>query len=48
MPGIEIGEFAVPDHVENYEEKLASLREERRAYLAAFEDLDEEITEAVY
>ncbi|MFO7927438.1 phosphoenolpyruvate carboxykinase (ATP) [Natronomonas sp.] len=48
VPGMDIERFAVPDHVENHEEKLADLREERRAYLAAFEELDEDITEAVY
>ncbi len=48
VPGMDIEEFAVADHVQNYEEKLAELREERRAYLSGFEDLDEEIAEAVY
>ncbi|MFB6161708.1 MAG: phosphoenolpyruvate carboxykinase (ATP) [Haloferacaceae archaeon] len=48
VPGMDVGEFAVPDHVEDYERRLADLRAERRAYLATFDDLDEEIERAVY
>ena len=48
VPGVAIEEFHPADHVDDYEEQLAELREERRDYLAAFEDLDETIREAVY
>jgi phosphoenolpyruvate carboxykinase (ATP) len=48
VPGLDIDAFAVPDHVEDYERRLAELREERRAYLASFDDLDEAIEAAVY
>ncbi|TKR25774.1 phosphoenolpyruvate carboxykinase (ATP) [Natronomonas salsuginis] len=48
VPGMDIEQFAVSDHVEDCEEKLADLRAERRAYLAAFEELDNEIEAAVY
>ncbi len=48
VPGIDIDDFVVPDHVENYEQKLRELRAERSAYLTAFEELDEEIQNAVY
>ncbi len=48
VPGIDIGEFAISDHVENYEQQLSRLREERREYLSQFETLDEDIVDAVY
>jgi len=48
VPGMEIGAFAVADRVEDYERKLRALREERRRYLAGFEDLDDAIEGAVY
>ena len=48
VPGMDIGAFAVTDHVDGYEEKLRELRAERREYLAAFEELDDSIEDAVY
>ncbi|WP_299233009.1 phosphoenolpyruvate carboxykinase (ATP) [Natronomonas sp.] len=48
VPGMDIDEFAVPDHVENYETKLRELRADRAEYLSEFEELDESIEDAVY
>lgn len=48
VPGMAIEEFRLAANHEEYDEKLAALREERREYLAAFESLREEIREAVY
>ena len=48
MPGLDVAEYYVPDHVDGYAEAAGSLREERRAYLEQFEDLDPEITNATY
>ncbi|THE63449.1 phosphoenolpyruvate carboxykinase (ATP) [Salinadaptatus halalkaliphilus] len=48
VPGIEIDDYYVPDHLEDYETALEDLRDERRTYLAQFEDLREEIADAVY
>ena len=48
VPGMEIEAFAVEDHVENLDEQLATLRTERHAHLATFEDLDGEIEDAAY
>ncbi len=48
VPDIDIGAFAVPDHVDEYERKVRDLRSERREYLSEFEDLDEAIRDAVY
>ena len=48
VPGIDIGAFGVAENVSGYEGRLADLREERRAYLAAFEDLDSDVLDAVY
>ncbi|WP_247728702.1 phosphoenolpyruvate carboxykinase (ATP) [Halovivax limisalsi] len=48
VPGIDVEEFYVPDHVSDFEDAIASLREERRAYLAEFPELREEIVDAVY
>ena len=48
VPELEIEEFYVPDHVDDYEEAVADLRAERREYLEQFDDLREEITDAVY
>ena len=48
VPGIDIEQFAVPDHVDDYGEKLRELRAERRAYLATFDELYEDIKAAVY
>ncbi|AEH37854.1 phosphoenolpyruvate carboxykinase (ATP) [Halopiger xanaduensis] len=48
VPGLDVEEYYVPDHVDDYEDAAADLRAERRAYLEQFEDLREEITDAVY
>ncbi len=48
VPGLDIAEYYVPDHVDDYEDAAAELREERREYLAVFEDLDEGIRDATY
>jgi phosphoenolpyruvate carboxykinase (ATP) len=48
VPGLDAGAFAVADHVADHERKLRALREERRRYLAGFEDLDDDIEDAVY
>jgi phosphoenolpyruvate carboxykinase (ATP) len=48
VPGMDIGAFAVPDHVDDYEEKLRELRDDRRDYLSTFDTLDESIEDAVY
>lgn len=48
VPGIDIDAFGVAENVEGYEGRLAALREERRAYLAAFGDLDSDVLDAVY
>ncbi len=48
IPGLNIEEYSVTAHVENYEQQLAELRAERREYLSQFETLDEEIADAVY
>ena len=48
VPGMEIEEFAVADRVTDHERRLRELREERRAYLAEFADLDRTIEGAVY
>jgi phosphoenolpyruvate carboxykinase (ATP) len=48
VPGMEISEFAVADNVENLDEKLAQLRTERRTHLDTFEELADEIRDAVY
>ncbi|MFB6097113.1 MAG: phosphoenolpyruvate carboxykinase (ATP) [Haloferacaceae archaeon] len=48
VPGIDIDEFHVPEHVEDYERKREELEEERRAYLEEFADLDERIRDATY
>ena len=48
VPGIDIGAFGVADNVEDYESRLADLRAERRAYLEAFDDLSDDVVDAVY
>jgi phosphoenolpyruvate carboxykinase (ATP) len=48
VPDIDIEAFRVPDCVPGYEDRLADLREERAECLAAFADLDDEVTDAVY
>ena len=48
VPGMDIDAFRVAEHVETPERRLRELRAERRAYLAAFAELDDEIADAVY
>ncbi|MFC6990786.1 phosphoenolpyruvate carboxykinase (ATP) [Haladaptatus sp. GCM10025707] len=48
VPGIDITEFYVPDHVEDFDQQQIDLRGERLAHLTQFEDLDSEILDAVY
>lgn len=48
VPGMDIEEFAVGDNVDDLDEKLAQLRAERRAHLSTFDDLDDDIQDAVY
>ncbi len=48
VPGTEIDAFRPEENVTDYGSKLAALREERRAYLAGFETLREEICDSVY
>ena len=48
VPGLNIEDYSVADHVENYEQQLANLRAERREYLSQFETLDDDIADAVY
>ncbi|GAB3663768.1 phosphoenolpyruvate carboxykinase (ATP) [Halopiger thermotolerans] len=48
VPGLDVEEYYVPDHVDDYEDAAADLRAERRAYLEQFDDLREEIKDAVY
>ncbi len=48
VPGLDIEEYYVPDHVDEYDEALSELRADRRAYLKEFDELREEIVDAVY
>jgi len=48
VPEMNVEDYRVPDHVEDYEQAAADLREERRAYLRQFEDLDDDVVSAVY
>lgn len=48
VPGMDIESFAIPDHVDEYKQKLRDLRADRRTYLAEFEELDEEIKDCIY
>ncbi|KMT45850.1 phosphoenolpyruvate carboxykinase [Halostagnicola sp. A56] len=48
VPGLAIEEYYVPDHVDDYDDALSSLRADRRAYLEAFGELRDEIVDAVY
>jgi phosphoenolpyruvate carboxykinase (ATP) len=48
VPGVDVDGLYPPEHFEDYERALAELRAERRAYLAQFETLAEEIKDAVY
>jgi phosphoenolpyruvate carboxykinase (ATP) len=48
VPGIDVEPFYPPTHYEDFEGELESLRAERRSYLEQFENLSEEIIDAVY
>ncbi|WP_049925100.1 phosphoenolpyruvate carboxykinase (ATP) [Halopiger goleimassiliensis] len=48
VPGLEIDDYYVPDHVADYDDAVADLRAERREYLSQFDDLRDEIADAVY
>ena len=48
VPGLDVGAFAVADHVADHERTLRALREERRRYLEGFDDLDDAVVDAVY
>ncbi|RQH02540.1 phosphoenolpyruvate carboxykinase (ATP) [Natrarchaeobius oligotrophus] len=48
VPGLDVDEYYVPDHVDEYAEKAADLRDERRAYLERFDELESEIVDAAY
>ena len=48
MPGVDIERFSVPDRVEDFGSAQAELREERLRYLDQFEDLDDDIVDAIY
>ncbi|ELZ10300.1 phosphoenolpyruvate carboxykinase [Natrialba aegyptia DSM 13077] len=48
VPELDIEDYYVPDHVDDYDEAIAELRAERREYLAQFEDLRDDIVDAVY
>ncbi len=48
VSGLDIEEYYVPDHVDDYDDALSELRADRRAYLEEFDELREEIIDAVY
>jgi phosphoenolpyruvate carboxykinase (ATP) len=48
VPGLDIAEFDVASNLPDADSRVAALRDERRAYLARFEDLDDRIESAVY
>jgi len=48
VPGLDLDAFYPPDHYEDFEAALGTLRAERREYLAQFDTLRREITDAVY
>ncbi|KAB1185345.1 MULTISPECIES: phosphoenolpyruvate carboxykinase (ATP) [Haloferax] len=48
VPGIDITQFVVADHVEDFDEAHSTLRAERRSYLAQFDELDDDIVDATY
>jgi len=48
VPDLDMDSYRVPQIVDDYERQAADLRADRRAYLAAFDDLDREIVDAVY
>ena len=48
VPGVDVSAFDVAENLDDYEERAATLHAEREAYLAVFEDLSEDIRDAVY
>ncbi|ELY76374.1 phosphoenolpyruvate carboxykinase [Natrinema gari JCM 14663] len=48
IPGLDVDDYYVPDHVDNYDAALADLRADRREYLAQFDTLRKVIRDAVY
>ncbi len=48
VPGIDIGDFSVANNVADHDSELSRLRTEREVHLGTFEDLDEDIKDAVY
>jgi len=48
VPGMHGRRLSPSKYVENYGRKLAALREDRREYLSSFDDLREDIVDAVY
>lgn len=48
VPGMDVAEFDVAANLADADERVATLREERRSYLAQFDDLAERIASDVY
>lgn len=48
VPGMTIEDYHVPDHVDDYEGRIAALRAERAEYLQQYPELDDAIVDAVY
>lgn len=48
VPGMDIDAFYPPDHVTDFERRLAAVRQDRRDWLARFDDLRDEIRNAAY
>lgn len=48
VPGLDVDRFDVPQLIEDFDAKHEALRQERRDYLAAFDDLRQEIVNAAY
>lgn len=48
VPGIDIEQFHVPNRVEDFQTAQAELRKQRLTYLDQFDDLDDDIVDAVY
>ncbi|MFC4550832.1 MULTISPECIES: phosphoenolpyruvate carboxykinase (ATP) [Halorussus] len=48
VPGIDIDAYDVAENVDDHERELETLRTERKVHLDLFEDLDDEIRDAVY
>jgi phosphoenolpyruvate carboxykinase (ATP) len=48
VPGLDVDDYYVPDHVTDYDDRLTELRQDRREYLADFPDLDDDIVDSVY